>query len=62
MQLLTLSAEDRYRCFLEEFGALDKEIPQYYIASYLGITPVALSRIRAQWRNVQPESDSINLS
>ncbi|MNG38637.1 hypothetical protein D3C84_1264130 [compost metagenome] len=51
MQLLTLSAEDRYRSFLEEFGALEKKIPQYYIASYLGITPVALSRIRAKWRN-----------
>ncbi|NQX59194.1 Crp/Fnr family transcriptional regulator [Paenibacillus qinlingensis] len=62
MQLLTLSAEDRYRCFLEEFGTLDKDIPQYYIASYLGITPVALSRIRAQWRNIRPSSDSINLS
>ncbi|OAS17095.1 Crp/Fnr family transcriptional regulator [Paenibacillus oryzisoli] len=53
MQLLTLSAEDRYRCFLEEFGTLENEIPQYYIASYLGITPVALSRIRAKWRNTQ---------
>ncbi|KRF05485.1 hypothetical protein ASG89_20365 [Paenibacillus sp. Soil766] len=51
MQLLTLSAEDRYRSFLEEFGVLAKKIPQYYIASYLGITPVALSRIRAKWRN-----------
>ncbi|MBO9606206.1 MAG: Crp/Fnr family transcriptional regulator [Paenibacillaceae bacterium] len=45
-ELLLLSAEARYRLFLERYGPLASAIPQYHIASYLGITPVALSRIR----------------
>lgn len=45
-ELLLLSAEDRYRLFLERYGPVAAVIPQYHIASYLGITPVALSRIR----------------
>ncbi|MBH5319629.1 Crp/Fnr family transcriptional regulator [Paenibacillus sp. GSMTC-2017] len=45
-ELLLLTAEERYFNFLEQYGQLAAEIPQYHIASYLGITPVALSRIR----------------
>lgn len=45
-ELLMLSAEDRYRLFMKRLGPMSKQIPQYHIASYLGITPVALSRIR----------------
>jgi CRP-like cAMP-binding protein len=40
------SAEARYRRFLADYKRLHPRIPQYHIASYLGITPVALSRIR----------------
>ncbi len=47
MQLLLLSAEQRYRAFLDEYSHQEKNIPNYHIASYLGITPVALSRIRS---------------
>ncbi len=45
-QLLMCSAPERYQLFLEEFGPLVELIPNYQIASYLGITEVALSRIR----------------
>lgn len=45
-QLLLYSAEDRYRLFLKEYPGLDRQIPQYHIASYLGITPVSLSRLK----------------
>ncbi len=45
-QLLTNTAEARYRAFLELYPGLENEIPHYHIASYLGITPVQLSRIR----------------
>lgn len=45
-ELLMLSALERYELFLKDFSALAGEIPQWQIASYLGITPVALSRIR----------------
>ncbi|WP_181919364.1 Crp/Fnr family transcriptional regulator [Alkalilimnicola ehrlichii] len=40
------SAEERYRCFCNEYGGIAQLIPDYHIASYLGITPVALCRIK----------------
>lgn len=40
------SAEERYLALLKETGIVQK-IPLKYIASYLGITQVSLSRIRA---------------
>jgi CRP-like cAMP-binding protein len=47
-ELLILSAEERYRSFLSEYPDLEKRVKQNLIASYLGITPVALSRIRKE--------------
>ena len=47
-EFLKLSATDRYRSFIREFPALLDVVPQYQIASYLGITPVALSRLRGR--------------
>ena len=38
--------EERYLELVEESPHLLLRIPQHYIASYLGITPVSLSRIR----------------
>jgi len=40
------SPEERYRRFMEEHPDLLMEIPQHIIASFLGVTPVSLSRIR----------------
>lgn len=40
--------EQRYERFLHECEPIVQRIPQYMIASYLGITPEALSRIRAR--------------
>ena len=51
IRMVTLSAEERYDIFLEEHKGLESRIPWYHIASYLGITPVALSRIRARKRD-----------
>jgi CRP-like cAMP-binding protein len=45
-ELLLDSLETRYKRFLKEFPGLVDRIPQYHIASYLGVTDVALSRIR----------------
>lgn len=45
-ELLLDSLESRYRRFLKEYPGLADRIPQYHIASYLGVTNVALSRIR----------------
>jgi CRP-like cAMP-binding protein len=45
-QFLFDDAETRYQHFLEEYPGLIDRVKHYHIASYLGITPVALSRIR----------------
>ena len=39
-------AAERYLDFQKEFPHLEQRVNQSYIASYLGITPVSLSRIR----------------
>jgi CRP-like cAMP-binding protein len=44
--LLLLDAEKRYKNFLNEFPGMDQRIKQGIIASYLGIKPETLSRIR----------------
>ena len=48
MSLVMNDASDRYEMFQEEFSGLENRITQYHIASYLGITPTQLSRIRAK--------------
>jgi CRP-like cAMP-binding protein len=44
--LLLLDAETRYKNFLNEFPGIDQRLKQGIIASYLGIKPETLSRIR----------------
>jgi CRP-like cAMP-binding protein len=41
-------ATTRYQTFLAEYPSLEQRVKQHQIASYLGITPVSLSRLRAQ--------------
>jgi len=48
IELVLLQADERYKIFKEQFPGIENEIPQYHIASYLGITPTQLSRIRAK--------------
>lgn len=45
-EFLLDDALTRYLNFLADYPNLESEIQQYYIASYLGITPESLSRIR----------------
>ena len=40
--------QERYEALLKEHPEIIAQIPQHYIASYLGITPVSLSRIRSR--------------
>jgi CRP-like cAMP-binding protein len=42
------TAEDRYRLLITESPQIATRIPLIFIASYLGITPESLSRIRKQ--------------
>lgn len=46
VELISLDAKARYLKLKKKIPNVDKLIPQYHIASYLGITPVQLSRIR----------------
>jgi len=52
--LLSDDAETRYKHFLQEYLGMEERIKQYQIASYLGITPAALSRIRRKIQNYKP--------
>jgi CRP-like cAMP-binding protein len=48
-ELLTMTTKQRFRQFMKNFPDLMERIPQYHIASYLGITPVALSKYKKKW-------------
>ena len=48
LSLLALSATEKYNQFIKEYTEFEKIIPNYQIASYLGITPQSLSRIRKE--------------
>ena len=43
---LTSSAEERFESFNAEFPLVVKRVPQYTLASYLGMTTEFLSKIR----------------
>jgi CRP-like cAMP-binding protein len=43
---ISLSAEERYLQLVEECSSITQRVAQRHIASFLGITPEALSRIR----------------
>ena len=41
--------EERYKSFIEKYYGLTQRIPQYMIASYVGVRPESLSRIRKRF-------------
>jgi CRP-like cAMP-binding protein len=45
---MSMSAKDRYLFFRNEYPKMEQRIPQYLIASYLGITKEFLSKIKSQ--------------
>lgn len=45
---MSMSAKDRYLIFRKEYPLIEQRIPQYLIASYLGITKEFLSKIKSQ--------------
>jgi len=49
-EFLLLDAQSRYKIFLKEYPTLETRVKQYMIASYLGITPIALSRVRKKMK------------
>jgi CRP-like cAMP-binding protein len=45
---LSKPALERYQEFIRKYPEIEQRVPNHYIASYLGITPQSLSRVRAQ--------------
>ncbi|AZA57615.1 Crp/Fnr family transcriptional regulator [Chryseobacterium shandongense] len=56
--LLGETAEERYMKFIKMYPDLLMRVPQWMIASYLGITPESLSRVRKELarKNFVPDS------
>jgi CRP-like cAMP-binding protein len=46
LQMFSVTASERYENFLEQYPSLSNRLPNTQIASYLGITPEFLSKIR----------------
>ncbi len=44
----SLSAKEQYLHFKERYPEIEQRVPQYMIASYLGITKEFLSKIKTQ--------------
>lgn len=54
-QFLSEDAATRYLNFKKSYPGYEERLPQYYIASYLGITPETLSRVKkALQKNSSP--------
>ncbi|UXX77787.1 Crp/Fnr family transcriptional regulator [Reichenbachiella carrageenanivorans] len=48
IMLMSASAIERYNHFVSTYPTIVQRVPQYMIASYLGITPEALSAAKSQ--------------
>ena len=49
IESMSLDADQRYCNFIEKFPLMEQRLPLKQIASYLGITPESLSRIRSNY-------------
>jgi CRP-like cAMP-binding protein len=47
---LSLSARERYSIFRSTYPNIEQRVKNYHIASYLGITPESLSRVRREYQ------------
>jgi CRP-like cAMP-binding protein len=51
IEMALLDADKRYLIMREKFPSIELIVPQYHIASYLGISPTQLSRIRRKFKD-----------
>ncbi len=51
LEMALMEAEERYKLFKESHPNVDQLIPQYHIASYLGVSATQLSRIRHKMKD-----------
>ena len=50
-EFISSSPEERYKTVLRKRPELIERVPQHQLASYLGITPESLSRIKKRIKN-----------
>jgi len=43
---ISQTAEEQYLAFIKKYPSLEQRVPQHQVASYLGVTPETISRIR----------------
>lgn len=55
--LAQCTALQRYQWFLEEYPGIIDQVNNKYIASFLGMTPVSLSRLRRELRGRQDSGE-----
>jgi hypothetical protein len=48
LRTISGTAEQHYSQFVQQYPDIEQRVPQYMIASYLGITPEFLSKIKAR--------------
>jgi CRP/FNR family cyclic AMP-dependent transcriptional regulator len=48
IQTIAWPAQERYLDFLQHYPSIPQRVPQHYIASYLGVSPEFLSKIRTK--------------
>ncbi len=53
IETMSLTADERYCGFIEQYPLMDQRLPLKQIAAFLGITPESLSRIRSQYRRTE---------
>lgn len=51
LEMALLDADKRYLIMRKRFPTIETVVPQYHIASYLGISPTQLSRIRRKLKD-----------
>jgi len=44
--IISQPLDERYQCFVEQYPEIVQRVPQHMIASYMGLTPETLSRVR----------------
>jgi CRP-like cAMP-binding protein len=49
----TLDAKERLQNFMQDSASLIDKVPQYHIASYLGITAQSLSKLKRELKDPQ---------
>jgi len=49
---ISQTAEEQYLAFIKKYPSLEQRVPQHQVASYLGITPETISRIRRSMATV----------